>query len=105
VKLERINAAAQTELPKARPLKRNHSVSKISAPIPEKKSNPESTATRIPEFASRCETSRARAGGSSTFIVDLHLTPRWRPKTIFDLQFSPQPLHKLPIRFDRLGCN
>src|SRR5438552_8229569 len=103
MKLERINAAAQTELPKARPLKRNQSVSKISAPIPEKKSNPESTATRIPEFVPRSKTSRARAGGSSTFIVDLHLTPTWRPKTIFGLQFSPQPLHKWLIGFHRLG--
>ena len=37
MKLERISAAAQTELPNANPLTRNHSVSKISAPMPEKK--------------------------------------------------------------------
>jgi hypothetical protein len=37
MKLERINAAAQTELPNARPLSRSQSVSKISAPIPDKK--------------------------------------------------------------------
>src|SRR3989442_9977727 len=41
MKLERINAAAQIELPNARPLRRNHSVSKISAPIPDKKRMPE----------------------------------------------------------------
>src|SRR2546430_2239799 len=37
MKLERISAAAQAELPNASPLNRNHSVSKISAPMPEKK--------------------------------------------------------------------
>lgn len=37
MKLERINAAAQTELPKAKPLNLSQRVSKISAPIPDKK--------------------------------------------------------------------
>jgi hypothetical protein len=37
MKLERINAAAQTELPNARPLSRNQSVSNMSAPIPDRK--------------------------------------------------------------------
>src|SRR5439155_19302703 len=41
MKLERINAAAQIELPNARPLNRNQSVSKMSAPIPDKKRMPE----------------------------------------------------------------
>ena len=46
MKLERINAAAQTELPNARPLNRNHKVSKISAPMPDKNRIPEKMATR-----------------------------------------------------------
>src|SRR3954470_2246773 len=46
MKLERINAAAQTELPNAKPLSRSHSVSKISAPVPERKRTPQRTATR-----------------------------------------------------------
>jgi hypothetical protein len=46
MKLERINAAAQTELPNARPLNRNHKVSKISAPIPDRNKIPERIATR-----------------------------------------------------------
>jgi len=45
MKLERINAAAQTELPNARPLRRNQRVSNISAPIPDRKRMPERTAT------------------------------------------------------------
>ena len=46
MKLERMRAAAQTEFPKVNPLKRNHSVSNISAPIPEKKRIPQKTAPR-----------------------------------------------------------
>src|SRR5262249_16669270 len=38
MKLERISAAAHTELPNDRPLNRNHRVSKISAPIPDRNS-------------------------------------------------------------------
>src|SRR5262249_34142966 len=38
MKLERISAAAQTELPNARPLNRNQRASKISAPIPDRNS-------------------------------------------------------------------
>jgi hypothetical protein len=49
MKLERISAAAQIELPNARPLNRNHSVSKINAPVPEKKSTPQRTATCGPD--------------------------------------------------------
>ena len=45
MKLERINAAAQVELPKARPLSRSQSVSKISAPIPDRNRIAERTAT------------------------------------------------------------
>jgi hypothetical protein len=37
MKLERINAAAQTELPNARPLSRSQSVSNMSAPTPDRK--------------------------------------------------------------------
>ena len=46
MKLERISAAAQIELPKAKPLSRSHSVSKIRAPVPERKRTPQRTATR-----------------------------------------------------------
>src|SRR5262249_12153600 len=38
MKLERISAAAQTELPNAKPLNRNQRVSKISAPMPDRNS-------------------------------------------------------------------
>jgi hypothetical protein len=37
MKLERINAAAQTELPNASPLNRSQRVSNMSAPIPDRK--------------------------------------------------------------------
>src|SRR5216117_2563014 len=50
MKLERINAAAQTELPNARPLNRNHRVSKISAPMPDRKRIPDRIAMRIVSF-------------------------------------------------------
>src|SRR5215475_6728477 len=46
MKLERISAAAQTELPNAKPLRRSHSVSKISAPVPERKRTAQKRATR-----------------------------------------------------------
>src|SRR5206468_6543336 len=46
MKLERINAAAQMELPNARPLSRSQSVSKISAPIPDKKTMPKKNTMR-----------------------------------------------------------
>ena len=50
MKLERINAAAHTELPNASPLKRNHNVSKISAPMPDRKKIPDRIAVRIALF-------------------------------------------------------
>jgi hypothetical protein len=46
MKLERIKAADQTELPKAKPLKRNQSVSKSRALHPERKRMPERIAMR-----------------------------------------------------------
>jgi hypothetical protein len=52
MKLERIRAAAQTEFPKARPLSRSQSVSKMSAPIPDKKRIPDRIAMRICVFLS-----------------------------------------------------
>ena len=45
MKLERINAAAQTELPNASPLSRSQRVSNMSAPIPDRKRTEERTAT------------------------------------------------------------
>jgi hypothetical protein len=47
MKLDRINAAAQTELPKARPLNLSQRVSKISAPIPDRKRMAETTARGV----------------------------------------------------------
>jgi len=70
MKLERISAAAQTELPNAKPLSRSHSVSKINAPRPERKRIPEKTARRPPAH---------RFGGNSawqergTVIVDVSM--------------------------------
>jgi hypothetical protein len=46
MKLERINAAAQTELPNAMPLSRSQSVSNMSAPMPDKNRILEKIATR-----------------------------------------------------------
>jgi hypothetical protein len=55
MKLERINAAAQTELPKASPLNRSQRVSNMSAPTPDRKRMKERTATGAPahRFGSR----------------------------------------------------
>src|SRR5919109_1318061 len=46
MKLERISAAAQIELPNAKPLNRSQSISKTNAPRPEKNRTPQRTATR-----------------------------------------------------------
>ena len=50
MKLERIRAAARTEFPKAKPLSRSQSVSKMSAPIPDRKRIPDRIAMRICVF-------------------------------------------------------
>src|SRR4029077_7152094 len=60
MKLERISAAAQTELPNAKPLSRSHSVSKIRAPVPEKKRTPQRTATRPLCAPTTCDACLAR---------------------------------------------
>jgi hypothetical protein len=49
MKLERINAADQIELPKVKPLRRSQSVSKISEPIPERKRTLDRIAMRLAE--------------------------------------------------------
>jgi hypothetical protein len=59
MKLERISAAAQIELPNAKPLSRSHSVSKISAPVPERKRTPQSTATFTRWDPIACDVRRA----------------------------------------------
>src|ERR1700757_347107 len=60
MKLERISAAAQIELPNAKPLNRSHSVSKISAPMPEKKRITQKTATRPLWGPTACDVCLAR---------------------------------------------
>jgi hypothetical protein len=52
MKLERIRAAAQIELPNASPLNRSQSVSKINALIPERKRTTERIASRISRLSS-----------------------------------------------------
>ena len=86
MKLERINAAAQTELPNANPLNRNHRVSKISAPMPDKNKIPERTATRalVRRF---CE--RARGPG---FVCDLPIIVGW---FLTMNRHESTPIHKL----------
>src|SRR6266513_4200685 len=66
MKLERINAAAQTELPNASPLSRSQSVSNMSAPIPDRKRTPERIVTGAPTGAVRdcasCDTCNSGTG-------------------------------------------
>jgi hypothetical protein len=47
IKLERIKAADHTEFPNAKPLSRSQRVSKMSAPIPDRKRTPERIAMRV----------------------------------------------------------
>jgi len=47
IKLERINAAAQTEFPKLKPLSRSQRASKMSALMPDRNRIPERIAARI----------------------------------------------------------
>ena len=47
MKLERIKAANQIELPKVKPLRRNQSISKMGALMPDRNRMPERIATRI----------------------------------------------------------
>src|SRR5436190_17911851 len=76
MKLERISAAAQIELPNANPLNRNHRVSKMSAPVPERNKIPERIAIRpVPaKFCERsvCDTCDTREARS---LTDLLLIP------------------------------
>lgn len=69
MKLERISAAAQTELPNANPLTRNHSVSKISAPMPEKKRTTQTIAMRAVCGPVARDKSRPRAARDSCELL------------------------------------
>ena len=69
MKLERISAAAQTELPNANPLTRNHSVSKINAPMPEKKRTKQTIAVRAVCGPVARDASRPRAARDSCELL------------------------------------
>src|SRR5439155_18106985 len=75
MKLERINAAAQTELPNAKPLRRSQRTSKISAPIPDRNRIPERALTRsaMERFVdpSRSVCTRVLNLRASVFAIDL----------------------------------
>src|SRR6266536_3186496 len=72
MKLERINAAAQTELPNASPLSRSQRVSNMSAPIPDRKRIAQrivsGAPTRTPRGCASYDTCNSEAGWD-LFIV------------------------------------
>ena len=98
MKLERINAAAQTELPNASPLNLSQRVSNMSAPIPDKKRMEE----RIPmrRLALRLGDDLARSQ-SRTFIAELPGASllAGRMKSKIALQFFPEPIDE-PVSLD-----
>src|SRR5262245_52930815 len=94
MKLERINAAAQTELPNASPLSLSQRVSNTSAPIPDRKRIVEKIVTGAlpPEFfVCACDNTRGSGASWDLFIL---------AKTSGHLQNdgSRNPGHKRPCK-------
>src|SRR6476659_2862078 len=92
MKLDRISAAAQVELPKAKPLSRSQSVSKIRAPVPERKRTPQRTATRPLCDPTKCDASFARDAWDFCELVNI-------------AQRSARPQHHSPGDSGQKGTN